>query len=120
MTARSELTFGEVAHEDSDQNGLREWALRGPDGAVNFLAAGTMGLAIGTHRAAPDNGDSPPARPCDLLDGGRCQGDVTFLGAAELAARLTETPAGGDGEAVIRAELEAWYASHLAPGGELS
>lgn len=117
MTTLSELTFGEVDHDDGDDTGMREWALRGPDGAVNFLAAGTEGLAIGIHQPATEDDSSPRAGRCDLLDGGRCRGDLTYLGAARLAEHWQ---AAGGGEAVIRAELESWYASRLAPGGELT
>jgi hypothetical protein len=116
MTASSELVFGEVSHNDSDRTGLREWALRGPDGVVNFLAAGTMGLVIGVHQPVAGDDDSPGTGPCDLL-GGRCRGDMTYLGAVRLAEHWQA--AGGD-KTMIRAELESWYAAHLAPGGELS
>jgi hypothetical protein len=115
MTARSELAFSEVEHP-GDESGIREWAVRGPDGAVNFLARGPVGLVIGFHRPVQYGANSLVSH-CDLLDGGWCGQDITYLGAQELETRWQA--AGGD-EAVIRADLETWYASHLAPGGELT
>lgn len=112
MTARSELAFGEVDHLGGD---LREWAVRGPDGAVNFLAKGSTGLILGIHRPAP--GGDGFTSPCDLLDGGLCTQDVTYLGAAELEEQWQ---AARGNENVIRVTLEGWYASRLAPGGELT
>jgi hypothetical protein len=110
-----ELVFAEVPHP-GDQAGIREWAVRGPGGAVNFLTKGATGLVIGIHSPAVPGSDGL-ASPCDLLDGGLCTQDVTYLGAAELEERWQ---AAGGGEAVIRAALETWYASRLAPGGELA
>jgi hypothetical protein len=108
MTALSEKTFAEVPHDDG--RGIREWVLRGPAGAVNFLLHepdGT-GLVIGIH--APAAPGDPGARPCDLLDGGACVPDQAYRAAGELGERLARRR----DETVIRAGLEDWYASHLA------
>ena len=106
----NELAFAEIPHDGP--SGIREWALRGPGGAVNFLwssESGGHGLVIGIH-GTPE-ADDPAAVPCDLLEGGHCHPDQAFTAAAALG--ITWVQAGRD-DAVIRSELASWY-ERLAP-----
>lgn len=101
----TELEFSEVAHDPG--KGVREWVLRGPCGAVNFLyhVGGSMGLVLGVHRPATSVKDEL----CDLLPEGRCSQSAYFRAAGDLGAEFAPR---GD-VSVIRATLRMWYEDEL-------
>jgi hypothetical protein len=105
-----DLTFGEVPHDDG--KGMREWVLRGPAGAVNFLMHETgMGLVIGWH-TPPGPGDLDVV-PCELLPGGFCGGGLTWRPAGELGERLAGVRDQQTREQVIQGELAYWYDTRI-------
>ncbi len=66
-------------------------------------------FSLNYHRSTKREDYEGDARPCDLLPGGLCYGDVTFLGAQPVLARLI-----AEGDAGVWAALEGFYHAHLS------
>lgn len=83
------------------------WTLRGPDGAVTF---GPMGIDY--HSPTPlYNDDEPTSENCPAIGGNRCWSDGSSLLGQQLRERWERA---GNDDAVIRTELESWYAEFPA------